>query len=95
MKWILLLSSLVFTVSTSAKEISISGDSSVKTSTENLLSAEDKITIKDENGRVVAYKLGKVEKGSPLAKRGLKSGDILSMPNSEKKTAKVEQPKDQ
>lgn len=82
MKWILLVASLAVTSVVSAKEISVSGDVSVKNSTESLLHDVDKRAIKDEKGQVVAYKINKVEKNSTLAKLGLKSGDILQMPKS-------------
>lgn len=82
MKWILLVSTLFLAHTSNAKEISVSGDTSVKNDTENLLHEADKRAIKDEKGQVVAYKINKVEKNSPLAKLGLKSGDILNMPKS-------------
>lgn len=82
MKWILLVSSFLVAGLAQAKEISVSGDTSIKNSTESLLHDADKRAIKDENGQVVAYKLGKIEKNSTLAKLGFKAGDILNMPKS-------------
>lgn len=77
----------IFSLSMSAyaSEITVSGDSSEASSTEFLLRSANKITIKDENGRIVAYKLGKVEKNSMLSKLGLKTGDIINMPKDQKK----------
>ncbi len=90
MKWILLVASLTLVDGAHAKEISVSGDTSITTSTENLLHDVDKKAIKDEKGRIVAYKINKVEKNSTLAKLGLKSGDILNMPKGGSKELKVE-----
>lgn len=80
---------LSLSLSAQAKEITVSGDSSERKTTESLLQSADKITIKDENGQIVAYKLGKIEKNSTLAKLGLKSGDILNMPRGSKKMIAV------
>ncbi len=87
MKRILWIAILALASSALAKEITVSGDAPVQPNTEALLHSAEKIAIKDENGEVVAYKLGKVEKNSTLAKLGLKKGDILSMPKSKKKSS--------
>lgn len=87
MKRILWIATLALTLSAHAKEISVSGDAPVQPNTEAFLHSADKLAIKDENGEIVAYKLGKVEKNSTLAKMGLKKGDILNMPKAKKKSS--------